>query len=258
MTSTDIYSILSSKPHNQHYLNRYWIYVQSFQHQTKIKGVTEEHHICPKAKDLFPEYKSLKKYTWNGIHLTRKQHWVAHWILAKAYGNSQAIAFYRMTHKSNERITSKVYEQFRERASKIISIKNSKPNPKLSKAMKGKVSCYDSLGNYLILTKEEFDLRNDVHGVNKGMNMDFTKTEKYAQAISIKMKGRIWVTSSDLSTKKFINPNELDHYLSLGFTIRYDSYDRKLHQKTCQHCDKTIDTTNYKRWHGDNCKFKQL
>lgn len=256
MTSKDIYSILSSKQNNPHYLNRYFKFIQSLQSQTKIKGVTEEHHICPKAKDLFPEYKSLKLNPWNSTHLTRKQHWVAHWILAKAYGNSQAIAFYRMTKKSNERITSKVYEQFRERASKIISIKNSKPNPKKGIHQIGKVLCYDSLGNYLILTKEEFYLRDDVHGVNK--NKVFIRTEKYSQDVSIRMKNRIWITSSDLSTKKFINPNELNHYLSLGFTVRYDSYDRKLHQKTCQHCNKTIDASNYKRWHGDNCKFKQL
>ena len=112
------------------------------------------------------------------------------------------------------------------------------------------------LGNYLILTKEEFDLRNDVHGINKDMNRDYMKTEKYSQDISDRMKNRIWITSLDLSTKKFINPNELDHYLSLGFTVRFDSYDRKLHQKLCPYCSKSIDSSNYKRWHGDKCKFK--
>ena len=74
MTSKDIYSILSSKPHNQHYLNRYWKFIQAFQHQIEIKSDTEKHHICPKSDDLFPEYKSLKKYTWNAIHLTKRQH----------------------------------------------------------------------------------------------------------------------------------------------------------------------------------------
>jgi hypothetical protein len=27
-------------------------------------------------------------------------------------------------------------------------------------------------------------------------------------------------------------------------------------KKTCLHCNKIIDVCNYKRWHGDNCRFK--
>lgn len=209
-----------------------------------------------KAKDLFPEYKKIKDFPWNNIHLTRRQHWVAHWILAKAYGNSQSIAFYRMTKKSNKRLTSKVYNQFRKEVCDIISINNSRPNPGVSKAKKGKVHCYDQSGKYLILPKEEFESRTDVYGINKYINRDYLKTEKYTLELSKRMKGRVWMTSLDLSIKKFVKPNEIDDYLKLGFTIQFISYDRKLHQKICPHCNKSIDSSNFKRWHGDNCKFK--
>ena len=100
MSSVDIYSILSSKPHNSHYLNRYWKFIQSFNHQKRIKGKTELHHICPKSADLFPEYKSLKIHSWNGIHLTHRQHFIAHWLLAKSYSGKQAFAFWTMANKT--------------------------------------------------------------------------------------------------------------------------------------------------------------
>lgn len=43
---------------------------------------TEHHHILPKS--LYPEYKSLIKNKWNGIHVTKDKHLLLHLILAKA------------------------------------------------------------------------------------------------------------------------------------------------------------------------------
>lgn len=257
MSSIDIYSILSSKPHNPHYLNRYWKFIQSYVGNKMIKGITENHHICPKAKDLFPEYKSLKFNPWNGIHLTRKQHWIAHWMLAKAYGNSQNIAFYRMTKKSSHRVTSSVYEKFREDICGIISKSNSKPNINVSIAKSGKVACYDALGNYLILTKEEFHMRSDVYGIAKYMNREYMRSRSYIDSLLGKHKGRLWVTEPISKTKKFIKSHELETYLNMGFIQSYDAYDRKLYQKTCPHCNKTMDPSNFSRWHGNNCKLSR-
>ena len=82
----DVYTILQSKPHNLHYLNRYWKFIQYYQENpTTSNEYLEEHHICPKAKDLFPEYKNLSKYPWNKIKLTIRQHIIAHYMLMKAY-----------------------------------------------------------------------------------------------------------------------------------------------------------------------------
>lgn len=119
MTSTDIYAILESKPHNPHYLKRYWKFIQSCD---TIAGYSEKHHICPKAKDLFPEYASFKEHAWNGIRLTARQHFIAHWMLWKAYKSySTNKAFLWMcncidkensdTKRINIRITSTTYEK---------------------------------------------------------------------------------------------------------------------------------------------------
>lgn len=96
----DIYSILSSKPHNISYLNRYLRYLDlvSKRNSVIIPTITEKHHICPKANDMFPQYKSFKKHPWNMICLTPKQHLYAHFLLWKIYRNkSTNAAFFMMS-----------------------------------------------------------------------------------------------------------------------------------------------------------------
>ena len=166
MTSKDIYSILSSKPHNPHYLNRYWKFIQALQYQIEIKGITEEHHICPKSHDLFPEYKSLKRNPWNGVHLTKRQHFISHWILAKAYKEKQIYAFWAMCNAQSPKddriraynISSKVYEQ-----SKNIFLK------KASKDRKGKATYIDNMGNKITCsTKDPRVLSGELISMSSG------------------------------------------------------------------------------------------
>jgi hypothetical protein len=106
----DIYSILQTRPHNLHHLKRYWKFIQSCKIANKSfvpsilgrgsrlrKGICLEiHHILPKAKDLFPEYRDLKDNHWNGIYLTPRQHIIAHVMLWKSFGDSQANALHYM------------------------------------------------------------------------------------------------------------------------------------------------------------------
>lgn len=96
MTSENIYAILSSKPHNPHYLNRYIRLIAAVQSRQNQNGLyLEAHHICPKSKDLFPEYADFKKlFPWNKILMTDREHFLAHHLLAKAYPKSrQTYAF---------------------------------------------------------------------------------------------------------------------------------------------------------------------
>lgn len=116
----DIYPILASKPHNYHYLNRYVVFIRECQlKNVGLSGYTEKHHICPKSKHMFPEYKSFKQHPWNCVMLTARQHFVAHWILARAFGGGMWNAFKMMSKcrtASQERYaikTSRVYEEIR-------------------------------------------------------------------------------------------------------------------------------------------------
>lgn len=111
MTSEDIYAILASKQHNPHYLNRYWKFIQNCLKNT-VSGKTEKHHICPKAKDLFPEYKSFTSCDWNMAKLQNRQHFIAHWMLWKAYKKfaQQFNAFNHMCNIDHKRINQKTYQ----------------------------------------------------------------------------------------------------------------------------------------------------
>jgi hypothetical protein len=105
-------------------LNRYIKFIEN----CKIKNVnyfdyTEKHHICPKAKDMFPEYKSLTKNKWNKVDLTPRQHIIAHTMLYYAYNDSYSpkIALFRMIHANGVKINSRIYEAFRKAHSLSIS-----------------------------------------------------------------------------------------------------------------------------------------
>jgi len=120
----DIYTVLSSAPHNTHHLNRYIKFIEQCIEFNSCNQPTyfEGHHICPKS--MFPKYKSLSKNLWNRADLTPRQHFIAHHMLAMIYSNRQMIsAFFRMV-KTSER-HSKNYAKLK----LSLSIKMKEHNP---------------------------------------------------------------------------------------------------------------------------------
>jgi hypothetical protein len=162
----DILAVLQSKPHSQHYINRYYTLIESFKTQKIDDFVyTENHHICPRAKDLFPEYANLKMFAWNKLIVTARQHYLLHWILWKAYGGSQIKGFVKMNNvgSSNQqrdytRINSKIYEKLKLDNSVRTSKQMTENNPskkesvkiKRREALLGKILALDAkTGEYL-------------------------------------------------------------------------------------------------------------
>ena len=47
----------------------------------KSIDIFETHHIFPRC--LFPNFSNLQEYTWNGVKLTLKEHFVCHLLLTK-------------------------------------------------------------------------------------------------------------------------------------------------------------------------------
>lgn len=144
--------ILSSKPHNVHYLKKYIRFIKQCQEKNNhYSGYIEHHHICPKAKDMFPEYSVFKEHPWNRVSLTARQHFVAHIMLWKAYKNrSTTMAAYYMTHVKNQKINSRLYETLKVERSAVLSDFWSEVN-------KGKVNVKDEFGNITKISADEFD-----------------------------------------------------------------------------------------------------
>jgi len=105
---------------NQHYLNRYYKFIESLKEQT-INGYYERHHIVPKSLGGGDEDSNI-------ILLTPRQHYVAHWMLWKAYKGSMTTAFHYMSgiKRYGKRLNSKTFDLMKQenaanQKTKIIS-----------------------------------------------------------------------------------------------------------------------------------------
>lgn len=153
----DIYSILSSKPHNSHYLNKYIQFITRCQQKNQgYQGYTERHHICPKS--MFPEYRSFIYNPWNCVILTARQHFIAHMILWKTYNNAQMTRAFGAMSSNFDIKNSKLYQNIREKYSKIVS-----------KQMKNTVTIRNKDGKCTRIDKSDFDSNHMIYGSTKGM-----------------------------------------------------------------------------------------
>lgn len=118
--------ILEEKPHNPHYLDRYLRFLNyCVTTDLNYKGNTEKHHICPASKTFWPEYKSFSKNPWNKIDLTPRQHYIAHYILARCYGAGMWFAFNMMCNQTMDtrkyKVSSTTYQELKENISKLMT-----------------------------------------------------------------------------------------------------------------------------------------
>lgn len=118
---------------NHHYYLRYTKFIARLKDQT-IDGYYELHHIIPRSLGGSDDSTNL-------IALTARQHFVAHWILAKAYGGAMSRAFYMMSNFGKYGYTnSTVYENARVEYSKLVSEQMKKrPPPKFTKEHREKL-----------------------------------------------------------------------------------------------------------------------
>lgn len=107
---------------NLHYLNRYNKFIGALKKQT-IDGYYELHHIIPKSSGGSNDKSNL-------IALTARQHYIAHWLLWKAYGGNLARAFFMMSSVGRyQRVNSKTYDKARKDYSEQVKIQMAnKPN----------------------------------------------------------------------------------------------------------------------------------
>lgn len=107
MLSKTIYDKLLSITHNERFLKRYINFIES-RKELKL-DYNELHHICPRS--MFPELSDDKS---NLILLSAREHFIAHYLLMKAYMNTSMIYGFLTMKKSNKKqnryINSRLYE----------------------------------------------------------------------------------------------------------------------------------------------------
>jgi hypothetical protein len=230
MTNTDIYAILSSKPHNEHYLKRYWKFIQLCIDSNKnlsANDYTERHHICPKADDLFPEYKSFIDHKWNIVKLTARQHVVAHLILWKAYGKSQAIAF-KYFFLQNSKLGDSYLPQ-REIPTCIESRYAAKVREECRRDREGFGIFKDSSGNkYFIKTDDPLIQELSLVGNNAGLIHTEESRQRIKEGVRHKCMVRLYFLYYTVNVRDL--SDEFHEYLCQGWSTHdpeYDEWDRE-------------------------------
>jgi hypothetical protein len=111
---------------NKHFLQRYNKFISTLQTQQIPESIGNEiHHIVPKSLNGSNDKSNL-------IRITSRQHFIAHWMLWKAYGtNELTYCFWAMAHQKNKsqqnrytKINSRTYAILKAERSRIISENN--------------------------------------------------------------------------------------------------------------------------------------
>lgn len=231
----DIYSILASKPHNPHYLNRYITFIEKCQ-QNNIgyEGYTEKHHICPKAADMFPEYASFKLHSWNCAVLTARQHFIAHvmlWLCYRSKSSANTIACFMRNNCKNSKLYSQAKIEYSKQVSKRMKIES-----------KNKIMVKDKNGTILKVNKDDIRyMSGEFVGMMKGV-----KGYKWTEDQKEKIRG-----------DKNIGFRGKQHSIDSRNKTSNSLKGKKKNQIVveCPHCGKIGKGPNMTRYHFNNCKF---
>lgn len=202
---------------NKHYLERYLRFIRT---RKPSNGYVERHHIYPRS--MFPQLANDED---NLISLTAREHFIAHWMLHKAFGEKMTMAFMYMKTGPAERywnINSKSYEKLRKAFGMVIS--RAKTGVQLSEAVRKKMSAV-KIG--VPLSESH---RANIGAGNKGKLVSKETCQRISDA------------------KKGITPNRVvtDEYRAL--------MKRPKAKVACSCCGLLVAVHMVNRWHNDNCK----
>jgi hypothetical protein len=202
----------------------------------------EKHHILPAS--IFPKYKNLKKYQWNCVYLTAKEHFIVHCLLIRMTKliNKRKMLYALKCMKMNKtgkRYSSRLYDFHRKDISKAIS-----ENNRGHSWNKGHIRTYEQRQKL----KKSFALSSThTNATSKNLkkatlvNTGKPRPEHLKKQWSEKHKG---IPKSEEIKRKMSESRK-------GKTFG----PRPPYQKTiCPHCQKEGIISNMKRWHFDNCK----
>jgi hypothetical protein len=225
-----------------HYLKRYikFIFKCIEYNENNTLDYTEKHHILPKANNLWPQYSDFNKFEWNKAILTARQHFLAHYMLAKIYNGAMWYAASFILYVNGVKINSRIHEE----------LKKQKANNTL---------VYDYKKAW---EKRAVTLQNKY---GEGIDNAF-KAEPVKDKIKLTLLSKYGVDncskSEEIKEKKrkttLINygvdhHNKLDRYKQ-KLSKTFKETHKNMEAKQCPYCNKKIKGSNFNRWHNENCK----
>lgn len=196
----------------------------------QLEGYGENHHILPKCLGGSNRKDNIAR-------LTAKEHWLCHLLLVEIYPNQPklklAVRMMTVRGASQERkqITSgKQFERIRTEAAKAHS------------ALLTGVSTRP-------FTQEHRDNISKARQGKPGTNKGKIFTEEHRRNIGAASKGRIAGDKNPMKKQEI-----LDKHPAL---FNHENNPSRI-KTQCPHCKTLSGKGNYSRWHGDNCKYKNI
>jgi hypothetical protein len=239
----NIYSLPT--PKSTHYLNRYIRLIEYAIKYPLISEYDEEHHILPESM-------GGKNNNINLVTLTARQHYLAHWMLWKAYRSKEMTsAFFAMSNQNNQhqgrtrRITSRSYELLRKEFAQIISI-NTTELWQDTKYRQKHIDTNNTLKTKTLRSQKAKELWEDTEYREK---QHLARKEAWAS-------GRFKRDHSKCGNKGDDNVAKRPEVKAKNSGRNHYSNREGYIKPSCIHCGKTTTPTNIKRWHNENCKLK--
>jgi hypothetical protein len=292
MNSTEIY--IQFEPHcaSPHYLKRYLKFIEACTNATLPDGeYTEHHHICPSS--MFPEYRNLRLNPWNDAVLSARQHFIAHWMLAKAVNTRGMWYALKVLTKASNKYQQERYTTItgaaiaRVNHAKALSLHLKSINPETG------VTFAQDRAN-----KIDHDIQRETLGgmsIREHMSKRVSGENNHSKRPEIRVKLSAasieWHKHNDNSFKGRTHTDESKLKQSLvkqgennattgtvwanngasqlrvpadsipeGFVVGRMSFKHKQPKpkRTCPHCSKIGAGANMDRYHFDNCKSLSL
>ena len=232
-------------PKSTHYLNRYIKFITFAKNLAINDKYIEAHHILPQSMGGLNNDDNLVK-------LSARQHYLAHWMLWKAYKSKEmTFAFFSMSNQSNQyqgrnrRINSRIYENLRNEFSTLLSntAKDKWQDPTYRQKH---IDTNNSEKTQKIRSEKAKELWQNPDYVEKLL----------ASRAKARAEGRVRTDHSKCGQPGELNPMKRPEVRAKNTGANHYSNRSGYVKPSCIHCGKTTTPTNIKRWHNENCKLK--
>ena len=233
------------QPKSTHCLNRYIKFIEFAKISVVNDKYVELHHILPRSMGGINDNDNLVK-------LSARQHYLAHWMLWKAYQSKEmTFAFFSMSNQSNQyqgrnrRINSRIYENLRNEFSTLLS-KTAEDKWQDPAYRQKHIDTNNSEKTQKIRSEKAKLL---------WQNSDYVE-KLLASRAKARIEGRVRTDHSKCGQPGELNPMKRAEVRAKNTGANHYSNRSGYVKPSCAHCGITTTPTNIKRWHNNNCKFK--
>lgn len=199
------------------YLNRYNKFMNALKNQV-VEGYTEKHHIIPRSHGGTNDESNI-------IRLTPRQHYVAHWMLWKAYGKEMTTAFNYMNgiKRYGKRLNSKTFEilkieEIQRQKNKVFSEETRK---KMSLAAKARPPASAETNRKIVEARKGYthseETRRKLSKSHTGKKWSQSSIEKRLKTYYANLTPHKWMNKDGVRMK--VKVEDVNKYLQLGYSL---------------------------------------